>query len=201
MPQDGSGPATQLTRGGDTYRYHLVWSPDSKRILWGDKKQRLQYVDVQSKAVTLVAQAAAWEIMAYEWSPDSRWIAYTKPEERQMPRIYLYSLAAGESWPASDGWFACDAPTFSADGKYLFFVSDRSFHPSYGRVEENYSYFDMERIYFVTLAKETRSPFAPAAMKRRSPGRKCPPGRIRRPAARWRAYWAASLPRSASRWR
>src|SRR5208283_2536889 len=38
MPQDGSGPATQLTRDGDTYRYHLVWSPDSKRILWGDKK-------------------------------------------------------------------------------------------------------------------------------------------------------------------
>jgi len=161
MPQDGSGRATQLTRDGDTYRYHLAWSPDSKRILWGDKKQRLQFVEVQSKAVKLVAQATAWEIIDYHWSPDSQWIAYTKPEEQQMPRIHLYSLAAGKSWPATDGWFAAGSPTFSADGKYLFFVSDRTFQPSYGRVEENYTYFDMERIYFVTLAKDTKSPLAP----------------------------------------
>ena len=87
MPQDGSGPATQLTRGGDTYKYHLLWSPDSKRILWSDRKQRLQYVDVKSKAVTLVVQATAWEINDFSWSPDSQWIAYAKPEERQMPRI------------------------------------------------------------------------------------------------------------------
>ena len=161
VPQDGSGPARQLTHGGDTYLYHLVWSPDSKRILWGDKKQRLRYVEASSKVVTLVAQATAWEILDYHWSPDSQWIAYTKPEERQMPRIYLYSLAANKSWPATDGWFASGSPTFSADGKYLFFISDRSFQPSYGRVEENYTYFDMGRIHFVTLAKDTKSPVAP----------------------------------------
>ena len=125
---------------------------------------------MQSKAVTLVAQATAWEILDYHWSPDSQWIAYTRPEERQMPRIYLYSLAAGKSWPATDGWYAAEYPTFSADGKYLFFVSDRSFQPSYGRVEENYNYFDMGRIYFVTLAKDTKSPWLPAATKCRSAG-------------------------------
>ena len=108
-----------------------------------------------------MAQATAWEILDYHWSPDSQWIAYTKPEERQMPRIYLYSLAANKSWPATDGWFASGSPTFSADGKYLFFISDRSFQPSYGRVEENYTYFDMGRIHFVTLAKDTKSPVAP----------------------------------------
>lgn len=72
IPQDGSGPATQLTRGGDTYKYRLAWSPDSKSILWSDRKLRLQYVDVQSKAVTLVERTAAWEIDDFGWSPDSR---------------------------------------------------------------------------------------------------------------------------------
>ena len=62
--------------------------------------------------------------------------------------------------PATAGSIS-DAPAFSADGKYLFFVSDRSFTPTTAAWKRTTAYFDMERIYFVTLAKETRSPFAP----------------------------------------
>ena len=161
VPQDGSSPATQLTDKADTYKYHPVWSPDSQKLLWSDKKQRLQFVDVKSKAVALVVQATAWEIGGFCWSPDSAWIAYTKPEERQMPRIYLYSVAAKATHPVTDGWFASSDPTFSADGKYLFFVSERHFAPRFSQTEWNYAYFDMEGIYLVTLAKKTPSPFAP----------------------------------------
>ncbi len=62
VPQDGNGEAKQLTKGGDTYKYSLAWSPDSQKILWADKKLRLQYVDVKSKKVTPVAQSKVWEI-------------------------------------------------------------------------------------------------------------------------------------------
>jgi tricorn protease len=161
MSQDAQGPATQLTSQGDTYKYQLVWSPDSKRIMWSDKKQRLQYVEVETKKVVLVVQATAWEIRSFCWSPDSLWIAYTKPEERQMSRIYLYSTANQQTVPVTDSWFESKEPVFSADGKLLFFVSDRSFSPKFSQSEWNHAYFDMEGIFFVTLAKDTRSPLAP----------------------------------------
>jgi tricorn protease len=160
-PQDGGGTPTQLTQGADTYKYRLAWSPDSKRILWGDKKNRLQLVDVDTKEVTLVDQAVAWEITDYTWAPDSRWLAYTRPEPRRFPDIYLYGLDAKQKVRATDGWFRVGEPEFSSDGKYLFFVSDRSFQPSYGGTEFNHIYQDTENLYFVTLAKETKSPFAP----------------------------------------
>ena len=51
-PQDGQGAAVQLTKGGDNYKFNPVWSPDSKKILWSDRKQRLHFVDVDTKAVT-----------------------------------------------------------------------------------------------------------------------------------------------------
>jgi tricorn protease len=161
IAQDGARKPRQLTTGGDTYKYDLLWSPDSRKILWSDKKQRLQFVEVKTKAVTLVVQATAWEIRDYDWSPDSQWITYTKPEERQMPRIYLYSVAKAETYPVTDSWFASSDPKFSADGKYLFFVSNRSFSPAYSQTEWNHAYFDMAGLFFVTLAKETPSPFAP----------------------------------------
>ena len=53
------------------------------------------------------------------------------------------------------------SPCFSGDGKYLFFVSNRDFNPTLGQTEFNFVYLDMARIFFVTLAKDTPSPFKP----------------------------------------
>ena len=161
VPQNGSGPATQLTKSGDTYKYQIYWSPDSKKILWADKKLRLQFVDIDTKAITTVAQATAWEFSDYSWSPDSKWIAYAREEEKRMATIQLFSLEKGTTTEITDGWFTSGEPVFSADGKYLFFVSARTFAPSYGQTEWNHIYTDMSQIYLVTLAADTPSPFAP----------------------------------------
>jgi tricorn protease len=159
--QDGTGEPVRLTSNGDVYKYEIYWSPDSKKIMWGDKKLRLQYVDVDAKKVTTVAQATAWEMREYAWSPDSKWIAYGKQEEKQMSTVYMYSLEKNESTPVTDGWFSSGSPAFSGDGKYLFFVSSRTFNPIYGQTEWNHIYLDMGNIYLVTLAKATKSPFEP----------------------------------------
>jgi tricorn protease len=103
----------------------------------------------------------AWEITQYTWSPDSRWIAFTRPEERQFGRIALYSIETGEWQYVTDEWFASSEPEFSADGKLLFFVSSRDFRPRYSQTEWNHAYFDMQRIYFVTLTRDARSPLEP----------------------------------------
>jgi tricorn protease len=160
-PQDGSGTPVQLTKNADTYKYQPLWSPDSKKLLWSDKKLRLQLVDVASKEVTLVVQATAWEINDYTWSPDSKWIAYAKPEERAMTTLQLYSLENKTTTQVTDMWFDSYGPAFSSDGKYLFFISDRSFSPIYSQTEWNHAYVDKAGIYLVTLARETASPFAP----------------------------------------
>ncbi|MBX2976241.1 MAG: PD40 domain-containing protein [Ignavibacteriaceae bacterium] len=161
IPQDGSAKATKLTSGGDTYKYGFIWSPDSKKLLWNDKKQRLQFVDIDSKKVTIVDEAEAWEITSFDWSPDSKWISFSKPEVEMMTKIYLYSLESNKSTPITDGWYNSTSPTFSDDGKYLFFTSQRSFSPSYGWTEWNHIYQDMSKIYLVTLSSETKSPFEP----------------------------------------
>jgi tricorn protease len=160
-PRDGSGPPRRLTEGGDTYKFSLLWSPDGRKILWSDKKLRLQAVDVESGKVTVIARAQAFEIAAYAWSPDSLWVAWAQEEETQLQTVYLHSLASGATFPVTDGWYDSGSPAFSADGKYLFFVSSRTFNPVYGQNEFNYSYRDMAKIYLVTLARETRSPFEP----------------------------------------
>jgi tricorn protease len=159
--QDGTGEPTQITKNADTYKYGMLWSPDSKKLLWSDKMLRLQYADIDSKAVTLVASSTDWEYDDFSWSPDSKWIAYTEPNSRGATRIYLYELAGGNKFPATDEWYDCDKPVFSNDGKYLLFTSDRDFNPTYGWTEWNHVFTDMARVYMITLAKATPNPFRP----------------------------------------
>ncbi|MFC1604500.1 PDZ domain-containing protein [Planctomycetota bacterium] len=161
VPQGGSRPARQITRNADTYKYAIKWSPDSRKILWGDKRLRLQFVSVRSGEITEVDKSDKWEFRDYSWSPDSRWIAYTKPEVEMMNKIYLYSLRHKKSYELTDGWYSASDPTFSSDGKFIFFTSDRDFNPIYSRTEWNHAYQDMSRIYLLTLAKSTDSPFKP----------------------------------------
>jgi len=160
-PQDGSSDAVRVTTGSDTYMYTPVWSPDSKKLMWADKKLRLRYVDIDTKKITEIAKAESWEFNQAVWSPDSRWIAYTMPELDTPNRIYLYSLADGKQIMVTDKWYNSSNPAFSPDGKYLYFVSSRDFNPTFSQTEFNISYSDMERIYLVTLTKSADSPFKP----------------------------------------
>ncbi|MEG8947307.1 S41 family peptidase [Rosettibacter firmus] len=161
IPQDGKGEPVQLTFNSNNYKYEVKWSPDSKKILWNDRLQRLFYVDIETKKVTLVDKSDAWEITSFAWSPDSRWIAYAKPEDRSFTKIYIYSLDENKSYEITDSWYDSYGPEFSDDGKYLYFISERTFNPRYGQTEFNHIYTDMAKIYFVTLAKDTKSPFEP----------------------------------------
>ena len=160
-PQDGKGPAIQLTANNDTYPFALDWSPDSKKLLWADRKQRLRFIDVASKAITTVAENPDAPIQQYAWAPDSQWVTYVKQERGTLAKIMLYGLAAQQTLAVTDGSYDSSRPNFSDDGKWLLFASARDYRPIYSDTEWNHAYLDMERIYLVALAKETASPFAP----------------------------------------
>jgi tricorn protease len=159
--QDGKGQPQQITRGADTYYYKPIWSPDSKKLLWADRLQRLRFVDVASKTVTQVDQDKWGEIEGFNWSPDSQWIAWGRPEENGLPQVYLYSVASKQQTTVTDSWYGSSDPVFSDDGKYLLLNSARDFKPIFGEEEFANVYRDMERVYIITLAKETEAPLGP----------------------------------------
>lgn len=160
--QDGKEEAIQLTTPesiSSTYKYNPVWSPDAKYILWYDKMNRLNMIEVDSKKVTTIAQSDAGELRNYSWSPDSKWVAYTFSNVNENSRIFIYNIDTKEANPVTDTWFSSSSPVFDKNGKYLYFTSERDFNPDYSWTEWNHSYNNMTRVYLVTLQKETPSPF------------------------------------------
>lgn len=161
VAQDGKGEPIPITTGGDCFKFIPYWSPDSKKLVFGDKSLRLFWVDIDKKKVHLVDKSDVWEIRDYAWSPDSKWIAYAKRDENYFYSIHLYNLGTGEATrvtgPGTYDW----QPAFDPGGKYLYFISDRDFNPQLGGFEMSFIYDEMSRVYLVTLEEKTPSPFAP----------------------------------------
>ncbi len=158
--QDGTEPAKQLTKGDGSYKFFPVWSPDSKWLLLGDRAQDLYYINAESGAKTMVAHSNSTEIYDYSWGPDSKWIAYTQPgEARGFNTIRIFNIDSKKNITVTDNWYQSGQPTFSPDGKWLYFVSERDFNPIYSRTEWNHAYIDMSKPYMVRLSGTSKSVF------------------------------------------
>lgn len=160
-PQDGSAPARRLTTDGHCWRFAPAWSPDSGKIAFADKDQKLFWVDVGSGKMTLADQAKEAEIYDYAWSPDGRFLAYSKQDPDQMRQIHLYSLETGKVTRVSSDMNDSRAPVFDPEGRYLYFFSDRDLSAGVGAFDLSYVYNNPTRVYALTLRKDLPSPFAP----------------------------------------
>lgn len=158
QPAEG-GEAVQLTKNNDTYIRNFEWSPDSKSIVYTDRKNRINLLNVATKQVTEVLRDPKKEPYEVTFSPDSKWLAYTRMADNEYDIIYLYRIDDKKEFQVTDRWYDSGSPTFSTDGKYLVFTSMRDFNPTYGSKEWNHVYGYSNGVYLALLTKDTPSPF------------------------------------------
>jgi len=151
----------RVTTDGKMFRYPPIWSPDSKKLAFSDKEYRLWYVDINKKTPVLVDSSKVWEIHEYRWSPDSKWLAYTKQGENEFQSIYLYNLPSEKITQLTSDFTNDWSPTWDPDGKYFYFLSDRNLNPTLGSFDFTYNYHRTAGIYLTTLQKDTLNPFKP----------------------------------------
>ena len=133
-PQSGEGEATKIELKTGFYRSPR-FSPDSKKIALIDSFQRLWYVDLETKKQVEVDQDT-YQMrsgdIAGAWSPDSRWLAYSKVLPNELSAIHLFSLTDGKTTQVTDGMSDANNPVFDKDGKYLYFTASTNSGESLG---------------------------------------------------------------------
>lgn len=160
-PADGSGSEEHITDFGQGYYFYPKWSPDSQKLLFSDNDHQLWMVDVKEKKPVKIDQDKKSRMTDFSWSPDSKWVAYSKTNESGIPQIYFYNVDKKESHQVSDGVNADREPVFGPDGKYFYFISKRHENPTFSETEFNIATLKMDGIYVATLQKGTSSPFKP----------------------------------------
>jgi len=158
---DGSGEEKQITDNGTIWRFAPIWSPDNKKLVFSDKNHKLWYVNVDNGNTKEVDESNLGDINDYQWSPDSKWLTYSKTGESRMNSIWVYSLDKNNNMQLTSELTNEFNPVFSKDGKYLYFFSNRDFNLEFSSWEFNYVYTNPTRVYVAALNDNIPALFQP----------------------------------------
>ncbi|MBT8230404.1 MAG: PD40 domain-containing protein, partial [Bacteroidia bacterium] len=164
MPVNGMGDETKITSDGTLLRYEGTPSPDGKWLAYSDLGDNMYILDI-STGISEKISSNTQGIGGFSWAPDSKWLAFVQNAMNTMSQIHIYNVDSKESFELTTDRANSFDPCWSPDGKFIYFISDRSFTTLVGSPwgpRQPEPYFDAsEKIYHVSLTKETRSPFRP----------------------------------------
>ncbi|AXJ10776.1 S41 family peptidase [Arthrobacter sp. PM3] len=142
-------------------------SPDGRWLAVGTSFGEIFLADTQAGTMSLLSSIGEGSIDGFSWSPDSAWLGWSEPVtsfgSRSRLRIARIDGGARTSViDVTDGRFRDESPSFTPDGKYLAFLSNRSFDPVYDGHSFDLSFPSPIKPYLVALAADTPSPFGPS---------------------------------------
>lgn len=157
-------PPRQLGRGEIGWACELAASPDGDLVAVAARDGGLVVVTVATGQVRELARSVGGPITGLAFAPDSRWLAWSQPVHGRLSRLRIARLDADlQVSDLTDGRFTDTDPAFTADGKYLAFLSKRTFDPVHDSHVFDLYFPYGSRPYLLTLAAATASPFGPFA--------------------------------------
>jgi len=163
---DGLGPVRDIDLGQPpSFFYSPRWSPDSRKIVYADKRLNLWMVDLD-RPTPVKVDTDRFDSPAYNWnaawSPDSRWLLYTKNLANHLHAAVAYSLIDGHSQALTDGRSDVSSARFDRSGKYAYFIAGTSAGLSTGWLDMSSLGHPIDSsVYIVVLRKDLPSPLRP----------------------------------------
>src|SRR5689334_3585277 len=107
--------------------------------------------------------------MTAAWSPDSRWLTYSKQLHNHLRAVFVYSLADAKCTQVTDGMSDALSPVFDKSGKYLYFMASTNVALSGGWIDmSSIAHPVTSSIYVMVLRKDLPSPLAPQSDEEKS---------------------------------
>ena len=164
-PANGVGAPEQWTHDAKILRWDGLPSPDGRWLAHTNKDQELWVYDTREKQEKRIAQSMNGDIGDLSWSADSKWLAYAETADNSFQQIKLLNVDSGKIETITSDRYNSGNPVWSIDGKWLYFLSDRSLQstvPAPWGPREPEPHFDKTvKIYQLALIPGLRSPFLP----------------------------------------
>jgi tricorn protease len=162
--QDGLSPAKKVSIGDAKMVWEPNWSPDGKFIAFVDNKVYLKILNVANGEIKTI-DSGGINIergnMKLEWSPDSKYLSYSKTGPNMFRRIYIWSLDTNETKPVTNNLADSFSATWDASGKYLYFLASTNLALGSGWANTSAISAKPEHAaYLIVLSKEDKSSFS-----------------------------------------
>ena len=137
----------------------LMASPKSDQVLIANNRHELHLFDIKSGKLSQIEHSRFGTISQFDWSPDGQWICYSMQNSHETSSIVLYQIKKSVKTLLTTGHYQDYSPCFDPDGKYLYFLSHRSFTPKGDELCFQYNFSNTTMAYVCCLQKNEPTPF------------------------------------------
>jgi tricorn protease len=120
---DELGKSAKKISDADCDKTALLWSADSKTLLWSGSDHKLRSVDVDSGKTDVIAQGEAGNVTGAQFSPDGKYLSYSRQDKLLRPHVWVKELASGqERMIGGDDFLQSSGAKWTPDGKKLLLI-------------------------------------------------------------------------------
>lgn len=141
--------------------YGMNIAPVGNLLVLSNHRNELILINYETGLATTIEQDKYGIPEHGSWSPDGRWLAYSVNTTRKLRSIRIYDTVKKTGHDVTKPVLEDSSPCFDPDGKYLYFLSARTFEPVMDTVQFDFIFPNAYKPYLITLKKDTRSPFQP----------------------------------------
>jgi tricorn protease len=137
-------------------------APSGRKIAITNHRNEVLLGDLATRKISVIDRSDAGRSEDLAWSPDGAWLAYSFWSDIRHCAIKLCDVAKKTTSLVTQPEFRDYCPAFDPEGKYLYFLSVRTFDPVYDSVQFELSFPRAARPYLIALQRDLPPPFDPA---------------------------------------
>jgi tricorn protease len=157
-PADRSAPPAYLTHTNVGRITELAASPADDTLAFANHRHEL-FAVAPDQPPRVLDTSRGWRVTDLAFSPDGRFIAYAWAPASDTSIIRIADLGTDVVHDATTPLRTDRAPAWDPQGKYLYFISTRDFHPVYDALQFDLSFPEAMRPFVVTLRPDVPNPF------------------------------------------
>ncbi|MCU0937709.1 MAG: S41 family peptidase [Burkholderiaceae bacterium] len=139
----------------------LAAAPAGDQVAIANHRNEVLVGNLATGTLATLGRSEAVRTDSLAWSPDGAWLAYPFWTSSRHCAIKLANVASGQSTLVTTPEFRDYAPAFDPAGRYLYFLSVRTFDPVYDNVQFELSFPRAARPYLIALQADASPPFEP----------------------------------------
>jgi tricorn protease len=136
-------------------------SPTKEEAVFVNHRCELFHIHLKTQKLTLIDKGSFGDISGVNWSPDGKWVVYDLGLSVSLRGIKLCEIKTFKTHHITRPVREDFGPSFDPEGKYIYFLSKRTYSPFYDSLQFELGFPKGTKPYLIVLDETLPSPFIP----------------------------------------